>query len=253
MNSRAPIPMILLLSSLLLGGAPGAAFADEIEIDPREMAVDRAVGGMEEGSRILSPEGYAVKDQAQVPGGGLNPAMDARSTAADTLGGANLGGGAGGGGGLQGGGQDTTGGGTGGGDLGGGPQDQIEEPSGGGGGGGDRSIIELDAGANLSGDGASLDADVSVDPTAGGGLVDADTSLSSDTVYEELTSDSGLSVDMGADTVNAETSLGSEIGTSDTPAIEESEAGLEADVEGSGADDSISDDPADGLSSLPAL
>ncbi len=238
--------MILFLISFLLSkwGASAPAFANESKVDPREIAIDRAVGGMEEGSRILSPEGHAIKDQARISRGGLSPTLDVRTTASPGTGGANLGGGGFGTGAPQGGGQETIGGGDSSGGLGETPTTEST-----GGGGDDRSIIELDADANLSGDSVSLDADVSVDTSAEGGLVDADATTSVDTTYQELTSDSGLAVDMGANTVNAESSLGSEIGTSDSPAIEESEAGLEADVEGSGADDSISDDPADGLSS----
>ena len=56
--------------------------AAENTVDPREAAIDRSIGGMEEGSHPLEPQSYADKNQTQqVPGSRLSPSMDTRVTA----------------------------------------------------------------------------------------------------------------------------------------------------------------------------
>ena len=286
MRNRIVLITCFSLAFLLKGSAP--SLAGEHTIDPREMAIDRAVGGMEEGSRILSPEMSGGKRQVQqVPGKGLHPSMDTRATTSgsgashtfqapvtpaqptesmqpatpiqpivpgiiETP--------------LESPVTET-------------PADQtpivetpietpieipeipaieqpvegipdietpplespIEET--------DRSIIEIDADANLSGDEISVDAGVSIEPEAEGGLLDVEADTTTDIVQEELTTETGLEVDVTQDTTTAESILGTETGTTDSPPSGEVEAGLEADVEGTGAGDVVSD-AADGLSGL---
>ena len=115
------------------------------------------------------------------------------------------------------------------------------------------AYTEADVAVDTTGGSPTVDADASVDTSAEGGLVDADTTASADVVDQELTSDTGLEVDMGSDTTLAESSLDSEIGTATAPATTETEAGLEADVEGVGASDAITEDPADGLVTTTTL
>ena len=290
MRNRIVLLTCLGLAFLLKGSAP--SLASEHTVDPREMAIDRAVGGMEEGSRILSPEMSAGKRQVQrIPGKGLHPSMDTRATPS----------GAGASRTFQ---APVT------------PvqptesiqpaapgvvkaplespvtetphvetpaeqpplenpvveepivqepiietppieviepppienpiEETISEPAGGE---ADRSIIEVDADANLSPDEISVDAGVSIEPEAEGGLLDVEADTTTDIVQEELTTETGLEVDVTQDTTTAESTLGTETGTTDSPPSGEVEAGLEADVEGTGAGDVVSD-AADGLSGL---
>ncbi len=292
MRNRIVIFTFFILTFLLQGSA--LSFAGEHVVDPREMAIDRAVGGMEAGSRMLSPESGAGEERAhEIPGKGLSPSTDTRVTAS----------GAGAPSALPA--QPTESGSsamvT--------PPSQVEstetpivelptvetppieetlpieniveepivqqpileippieetpivetlpieshieeiiqEPAGGE---TDRSIIEVDIGANLSGDEISVDADVSIEPEAEGGLLDVQADTTTDIVQEELTTETGLQVDIGQNTTTAETALGTATGTTNSPPSGEVEAGLEADVEGTGAGDDVSSDAADGLSGL---
>ena len=59
---------------LLVSGLSSAAPADT----GRDIAIDRAVGGMEEGSRILAPESYGKETVPEVSGTTLSPATDAK-------------------------------------------------------------------------------------------------------------------------------------------------------------------------------
>ncbi len=318
MRNRIVVPTFFILAFLLKGGV--LSFAGEHTVDPREMGIDRAVGGMEEGSRILSPESGAGRGQVQqIPGKGLGPSTDTRAVSSGA-------------------GAPTA------------PPSQpplstqptqpmesgssttvtppsqvappaptieqptyttpspaqveppgqpaetphvetpveqpplehpiveepiaqqpiietppigetpivetppiespieetIAEPVGGG---TDRSIIEVGVDANLSPDEISVDAGVSVEPEAGGGLLNAETTTTAttDTVNQELTTETGLQVDVGKDTTIAELTLGTETGTTDTPPSGEVEAGVEADVEGTGAGDDVTSNAADGL------
>ena len=232
---KKQILTVLSTFFLFIGSCP-AVFANEV--DSREMAIDMAVGGMEEGSRPLSSGDHEDK----IPGGGLSPGMDTRVTAsaagpsAPALSSS----------------PDTSapGGGTG--------QETVSETSGGT---GDSNIVDVGADANLGGS-PSVDADVTVDPNAGGGIVDADASLdtsaegglvdadastTADVIDQELTSDAGLQIDRGDSTTLLESTLGNEIGTSTAPSDTEANAGLEADVEGAGSGEALNDE-ADGLS-----
>ena len=72
---------LVVLTFIFLNWLP-VSFAAENTVDPREAAIDRAIGGMEEGSRPLLPQDYAGKNQAHaVPGGNLSPSSDTRVTA----------------------------------------------------------------------------------------------------------------------------------------------------------------------------
>jgi hypothetical protein len=277
----------VILVVLFLTGCYLPAFAGDV--DPREMAIDLAVGGMEEGSRPLS-DGM---DEDKIPGAGLSPGMDTRVTASaagpgvftpdvrgqgDTsiidanvdpnLGGdqssveadATIDANAGGeildadttvtspddtgttiGANLD----DTTSGFEGDATVETGPSDEgISEPAG----TEDRSIIEADATVDTTGGTPAVDADVSLDTSAEDGLVDADAATTADIVDQELTSDAGVQIDMGDSTTLLESALGNEIGTSTAPPDAEADAGLEADIEGTGSGDDVAADPADGLS-----
>ena len=297
----------------LLIGSCSAVFAGDV--DPREMAIDLAVGGMEEGSRPLSSGGSDDK----IPGSGLSPGMDTRVTASaagtnasafsPTPGSVTPDSGSG-----QGTVSEPPPGGTGGtnivdvganANLGGNPSvdaDVTVDPNAGGGiiesdttvtGPGDttttvganlddttsglgadttietgpsnegvsepagtdsdRSVIEADASVNTAGGSQTVDTDVSIDTSAEGGLVDADATTTADVVDQELTSDAGLQIDMGGSTTLLESTLGNEVGTSTAPPDAEADAGLEADVEGTGSGDDVASDPADGLSATPSL
>lgn len=72
---------LVLLTFIFLNWL-SVSFAAENTVDPRDAAIDRAIGGMEEGSRPLLPQAYAGKNQAHaVPGGNLSPSSDTRVTA----------------------------------------------------------------------------------------------------------------------------------------------------------------------------
>lgn len=275
-----------MIAAFFIIGLSSSVFAGDV--DPREMAIDLAVGGMEEGSRPLSPE----SGEDKIPGSELSPAMDTRVTASAT--GPNVS--APGGSANEPGGSATDSAGQGGdtsiidvnadanlsGDQPTVDADATIDPNAGGeittvganlddttnglevgttletgsSDGGvseptgteDRSIIEADAGIDTTGGSPAVNADASIDTSAEGGLVDADATTNADVVDQELTSDSGLQIDLGDSTTIAESSLGSEIGTSPAPAAAEADAGLEVDVEGTGSGDDVSVDPAVGLS-----
>lgn len=139
--------------TLLVFGRGSSLFAGNHDVDPREVAIDLAVGGMEEGSRPLSPEA----GESQIPGSGLSPGMDTRVTASATGPGASVVNPADGG---------VSDSGS------GGQQEPVFEATGGA---NDPDIVDLDAGANLGGGSPSVDADVTVTPDAGGEILDADT------------------------------------------------------------------------------
>ena len=234
---------VLSLFFLFIGSCT-VVFANDV--DPREIAIDLAVGGMEEGSRPLSDGGGTDK----IPGAGLSPGMDTRVTASSsspdtsapgggspsvdtditisgsddttTTVGANL---------------DAT--------IETGPSEEgFSEPTSAD---SDRSIIEADASVDTTGGSPTVDADASLDTSAEGGLVDADASTTADVIDQELTSDAGLQIDLGDSTTLLESTLGNEIGTSTAPPDVEADAGLEADIEGTGSGEVLNDE-ADGLS-----
>ena len=249
----------ILFGIFLAAGWPSLGVADELQVDPRESAVDRALGGMVEGSRMPAPEGSFIENGRQILGKGLSPTMDMRTTAPVSAG-ANAGpqapvsqspieGGArgglsepagrfepaapggpadGGGGGL-GSGSDL---GAGGGDLGGGTGGDL--------GGG--SIIDIDA--DVSTDGGTIDADVDV-----GVNTEADSLLDLDAGTDVAITEEPVTVELdAAESAVIETDLGIEEGVNEAPASGEVEAGIEADVDASGESDEPIDNPADGLS-----
>lgn len=221
-------------------------------MDSRESAVDRALGGMEEGSRMLSPEGSFSERGRGVPGSMRSPETKTGVTAPSGSFPFNVGVetgpavsqpgpveeplGSGGG--------ELTGGGTGGGELTGGggleePAGGTEEPVAGPSGGG--SIIEIDADVNVDGGNVDANLDAGVDTEAGSLLeLDADTDVAADAPV-------AVEVD-SAESAVIESNLGVEEGINDAPASGEAEAGLEADVDASGESDEPIDNPADGLS-----
>ena len=73
---------LLLIFILFLFEGRLVVFAGEDTGDSRDVAVDRAIGGMEEGSRPLSFEGDTEKNQTQKASGSvLSPSLDTRVTA----------------------------------------------------------------------------------------------------------------------------------------------------------------------------
>ncbi len=223
----------ILFGIFLVAGWPSAGFADGNRVDPRESAADRALGGMEEGSRMPSPEGSFTESGRRVPGSMLSPAMDTRAMAP---GGAGAGPQApasqgsvspGAGGGLF---ESAA---PGSGELGGG----AEPP-----GPSDGSIMDIDADVNVGGGGVDANLDVGLDTEAGGGLLELD--AASDVAAEAPVS---MEVD-SAESAVIESDLGIEEGINEAPASGEVEAGIEADVDASGESDEPIDNPADGLS-----
>ena len=232
---------IMLMTCVFILKANGIVFSGEHKVDAREMAVDLAIGGMKQGSHILTPkEGAGIHQAPKIPGSELSPKIHTSSsnpnvTGTQTSGNANLG--------TPGGGDIENG------------NTKIETPTTTpetmGSGSTDTSIITVGADTNLSEDNINVDANLAIDPNAGGALLDADVTASTDTVNQALTSDTGLAVDVSKDTASAEmTTIGTEDGTSTAAPIGEAESGLEADVEATGSSDAT-DNPADGISSLP--
>ena len=216
------------------------SFAAENGVDPREAAIDRVIGGMEEGSRPLEPQSDAGKTRTRpIPGGNLSPLSDTHATASagpnvgtssvNTNPGANLGAGAGPG----------------------GPTEPSTEPTSGSGGTSD-SIINVDANVDLSGGEPAVDANLTVDTNADS-LLDADTSATTDvtSVDTTVTEDGTIAGQDLTTTVNEapiDAVLGAEVVTTDIPSESEATAGLEADVDPVTADsDVMLTDPADGL------
>lgn len=254
MKIRAATATLVAFLSVI--GWPRAGFAGGGQADSREIAVDRALGGMEEGSRMPAPEGSFQESGRTVPGSILSPGMDTRSLApTDTGGGTGTGLGSGpagggaasggsfepaasggpGGGGLESGGFESGGGGgnlggdTGGGDLGGGP-------------GGGGSIIDLDA--NLSLDGGTVDVNLDA-----GINTEADSLLELDAATDVAITEELVALELDStESALIETDLGVEEGINEAPASGEAEAGIEANVDASGESDEPIDNPANGLS-----
>ena len=271
---------MMILAVGLLAGLPTIAFSDTAGIDPREVAADKTIGGMAEGSRILSPQGTPgspIGSAAKT----YHPAVSAtapQSSAAREVR-SPLGGTAVNHGvfvhGSSGGSHEGTGANIGsatetlpGGETGAGSETSIIEvnadanletdsPSAGGQepmSSDQNSIIEANAGVHLSGGSPTVEAEVAIDPNASGGLVDAEAAASTDLVEQELTSSTGLEIHNGATTTTAETAtVSSETGSTAVPATNEVEGGVEADVEGAGAGDDVECNPADGILCPPKL
>ena len=223
----------------------------------RDETVDRAIGGMEKGSRILSPKSHEAKALAGETPGRLSSKIDLQNVLSErnpekALLGHETEGVSGGSGGISG----PTGTGTGG--TGGG----TSEPSTGGGGttepsSGGATLIDVDADVNL--DSGTVDAGVGVDTSAGiedSTILDADLSATDgssttdiDTVVtgDDLATGGDLLSGTVENTLGAESSLDAEVDASGSDIGGEAEAGVEADVEGTGAGDDVASDPADGL------
>ncbi len=215
-------------------------FANENTVDPRDAAIDRAIGGMVEGSRPLAPQNYAGKNQIhKVPGANLSPGMDAKVTATGTgnadsnLGGStNVG--------IETGGVNQEA-----------PIDGSASESVNGGSTSD-SIVSVDANVDLSGGTPAVDANLAVDTDADT-LLDANTStttdvISTDTTVTESGTVAGEDLTMTINEAPIDAILDSEIVATDVPADSEATAGLEADVDPVTADSDVTPtDPADGL------
>ena len=207
------------------------AFAADSMVDPREAAIDRAIGGMIEGSRPLPPQNYAGKNEArQVPGSGLNPSMDTRVTAS-----ANA--------------QSPSG--SNGGTPTGGPTEPATEPTGSG--STNDSIINVDANVDLSGGTPTVDANLSVDTNAGGGLLDANATTTTGTVTTDVSATesgtlAGQDLTTAVETAPIDAIFDTEVVATDAPPESEATAGLEASVdETSAGSDVTPTDLADGL------
>ena len=271
MNPRAAILFILLL---MMTGWPSSAFSDGNPVDLRESAVDRALGGMEEGSRMPAPEGSFRESGRKLPDSLLNPTVDMRTGAGATVSAGSQApapqalGGFGAAGGLS---ESTV-------------PDSSESTVGGGGSSGEEnlgagsnelSVSEGSGGENLgSGIGGGLEPEGGTETSAGpsGGSIidiDADVNLSggevdanldaginteADSLLElDATSDVTMDTPVAAEVDSTEsavieTDLGIEEGINEAPASGEVEAGIEADVDASGESDEPIDNPADGLS-----
>ena len=256
MSDSKKIQIVLFLF-VVFAGWPPAVCAAENTVDPREAAIDRAIGGMVEGSRPLSSQNSAGENQAQkIPGGALSPSMDTRATAsagaqsssAGTVGagtaGANLGGGANVGADTGGAAQETAGAGTVGGSLEGGTS----------GGGPSESIVEADANVDLSSGSPAVDANLSVDTNTEGGLLDANAATTTDTTTTDVTAIesgqiAGEDLTAAVESAPIDAVLDAEVVATDAPPESEATSGLEASVdETSAGSDVTSTDSADGLS-----
>ncbi len=226
----------------------------------RDEAVDRAIGGMEKGSRILSSKSHEAKALAgETPGHSLSPKIDLQNVLSErnpekALPGHETEGVPGGSGAISGP-TDTGAIGSGGG---------TSEPGTGGGGttepsSGGATLIDVDADVNL--DSGTVDAGVGVDTSAGvqdSTILDADLSATDgssttdvDTVLtgNDLATGGDLLSGTVENTLGAESSLDAEVDASGSDIGGEAEAGVEADVEGTAAGDDVASDPADGLTS----
>ena len=264
MKNRTVI-FLIFISFLVEGRC--MVFAVENTVDPRETAIDRAIGGMVEGSRPLPSQHEAAKKQIhQVSGGGLSPAMDTRVTAyagapspsPNVVGtgnaGANLGGNTNVGTETGGSDQGVTGGGT----TVGTETTVIPEPVTApvtepeSGGSANDSIIHADANVDLSGESPAVDANLAVDTNADTLLdVNASTTTdvtSTDTTVTESATVAGEDLTAPINEAFVDATLETEIVATDIPTDSEATAGLEADVDPVTADSDVTlTDPADGL------
>ncbi|MFH0771750.1 MAG: hypothetical protein V1933_03935 [Candidatus Omnitrophota bacterium] len=226
---------------LLVFGYISLSGADSGSADNRDIVVDNAIGGMREGSRIITPDKYGKKTEIpKVPGAQLNPNMDTGVVAGAPAGGAPAAGTAAEAGNFPGGPSSDTltgietppGTGTGGLDEGG------TTPDSGGG-----SLIDIDANADLSsgsidaGDGVSLDTS------------NTDNILDADLAAGDLTAGLELSSEITENAISSGTDIGTEVDTSGGTVGGEADVGVEADVTG-GTESDATNDPADGLPAL---
>ena len=223
----------------------------------RDAAIDRVIGGMEEGSRILSPKSHGTKAiSAETPGHVLSNKIDLQNVLSErnpekALPGRGAEGITGDSGAISGP-ADTGAGGSGGG---------ASEPGTGGGGtaGSSGGATLVDVGADVNLDSGTVDAGVGVDTSAGiqdSTILDADLSATSgssttdiDTVItgDDLTTGQDLLSGTVENTIGAESTLDAEVDASGSSIGGEVEAGVEADVEGTDAGADVAADPSDGL------
>ena len=235
MRNRLFIILTFIFAFLLYGQS--ISFAMENTVDPREAAIDRAIGGMVEGSRPLEPTNYAGKNQARpVPGGNLNPSMDTRVTAsasAQSLSNSPAIG---------------VGGNT---NVGTEPSGGSTEPAGTG--STSDSIVNVDANLDLGGGEPAVGANLTVDTNADT-LLDADTSITTDVASTDITvtetgNVAGQDLNTTVNEAPVDAILDTEVVATDIPTDSEATAGLEADVDPVTADTDVAiTDPADGLS-----
>lgn len=284
MKHRAAVLLCLIVA---IGGWRAAAFAETSGIDPRDVAIDKTLGGMAEGSRILSPQVETAAGGQRKPEPLRSPVSSGAQThqpaasatapqsypaATEANRGVFTQGSSGSAAGLAGNPQEGIGA-----NIGTGTETALPGGNTGTGGGSEQSIIEVNADANLetdsptvtgnehsiievdvgvdvSGGSPTVEAEVAIDPNADGGLIDAEAAASTDVIEQELTSNTGLEVDVGADTTASETTtIGTETGSTDASATNEVTGGVEADVEGAGAGDDVECNAADGLLCPPKL
>ena len=223
------------------------SFAEENEVDPREAAIDRAIGGMIEGGRPLPPQNYAGKNQIhKVPGANLSPGMDAKVNASANGFGSVVQGATG----TSANSGESTNAGT---ETGGASEPATEpatepasEESTG------DSIVNVDANVDLSGGEPAVDANLTVDTNADS-LLSADTSATTDVASVDTTvTENGIIAGQDLTTTVNEAPidavLDAEVVATDIPSESEATAGLEADVDPVTADSDVAPiDPADGL------
>lgn len=260
--------LLFLAISLFIFGSLCLARADSGSAAQRDIVVDNAIGGMREGSRIVSPDTYGKKTQIpKVPGTQLSPVTDTRAAAGGSAaggaakagifpGGVSSGvstgvneGAAGSGGptveapsgidtGALGGGTSEGGhlaGSTG---TTGGSETEVEPGLGGSGStesiGG--SLIDVDASADLSS--GSVDAGISLDTDNTDKILDAD-----------LSAGAGETGGIAGSAISSQTDIGTEVDTSGGTVGGEADIGVEADIEGGAEGDDVANDPADALPS----
>ncbi len=284
------VTILLVFGSISLSGADSGSvnksedygLPSDRQSHKRDIIVDNAIGGMREGSRIVSSGTYGKKTEIpKVPGTQLSPITGTRVVAGAPAGGASMAGTAAAGN-FPGGSSSGTPTGVNEGTLGGG-NSGIETPSGTGAGGlegggttipgesgtgaepglgggttadsGGGSLITVDAGADLSSGsvdaGVSLDADntdkiLDADLTAGAGEAGGVTG-STDIAAGDLTAGSGLPLETTESAISSETDIGTEVDTSGGTVGGETDIGVEADVEGGTESVDVANDPADGL------
>lgn len=190
--------ILLGILAAALFGSRTSAFCDTAGIDPRDVALDKSLGGMKEGSRILSPHGNVPAGSQRMSGiserrAGPSPAArEIRPSPGVPE--ANQGVFVHGSSGNTGGTLETS---PGGGTETGGSSGGVQEPAGGG--TSESSIIEVEADANLETDNPTAGGDVTINPDAGGGLVDANTETTTGTGGQETPSDTNTQPESGGE------------------------------------------------------
>ena len=246
MKNRA---LTVLIFVSFLFEASSAVFAKEDAVDPREAAIDRAIGGMQEGSRPLSSQGDAEHHPSQQEAGSkLSPSMDTRVTAVSPKSSAGA---------IA---AKLT------------PPPVAQEPVAvtpppvvlepavvappatpepAGDENINNSIIDLDANVDLSGGTPAVDANLSVDTNAEGGLLDASAVTTTDAVATDASVvESGVLEDQDltavVETAPVDATLDAEVIATGMPAGSEPVSGLEAEVDPVSVDETMADPP-DGL------